>query len=154
MGRKHPDLCHLSAKAQNIVWWKFAQHRKFWRHLLWVLIFLNVYFVGLFLLLRLLLYIFPMTVFTTLHDYKPWIYCFLNFLIVCSVVTFSKRWIVTPVYFYVERNRLHKFVIERYVRDGRFTVCLECDYDLRGSRSETCPECGTPVAYPPKERCG
>ena len=38
---------------------------------------------------------------------------------------------------------------------GRPTVrlhprCRECDYDLRGAAHDRCPECGTPVAKPPK----
>lgn len=30
-------------------------------------------------------------------------------------------------------------------REGRYYFCLKCQYDLRGSTSNTCPECGAPT---------
>lgn len=45
-------------------------------------------------------------------------------------------------------NRTKRIVHKRttdILSTGRFTQCVTCDYKLRGSTSDTCPECGTPV---------
>lgn len=45
-------------------------------------------------------------------------------------------------------NRTKRIVHKRtadLLGTGRFTYCVTCDYNLRNSTSDTCPECGTPV---------
>ncbi len=46
-------------------------------------------------------------------------------------------------------NRSTRHAVARYLDDihhnGRLKRCLECDYYLKGTTSETCPECGAEV---------
>ena len=45
--------------------------------------------------------------------------------------------------------RLESKKAKRWVRDycpdGRLPICINCEYDLRGSTGNHCPECGTAV---------
>ena len=47
-----------------------------------------------------------------------------------------------------DRKRLRDG-ITRYIIGGRLPVCAQCDYDLRGTTGDTCPECGSVVVFRP-----
>lgn len=44
------------------------------------------------------------------------------------------------------------WVIDRWIASHLHGVCENCGYDLRGSESERCPECGAAVGVQPKAR--
>jgi hypothetical protein len=48
----------------------------------------------------------------------------------------------------VQKHR--KARIEAELAAGRFRHCIVCDYDLRGTPGDTCPECGASVLVPKK----
>lgn len=37
-------------------------------------------------------------------------------------------------------------IVTRCIRETVGGACLNCGYDLTGSRSGVCPECGTPIS--------
>ncbi|MEM7625998.1 MAG: hypothetical protein AAF333_10250 [Planctomycetota bacterium] len=51
---------------------------------------------------------------------------------------------IVPAMIHSDRDRLRR-AIALYGHGYRLPVCARCDYDLRGTESETCPECGAPT---------
>ena len=55
---------------------------------------------------------------------------------------------IVPAMVHSDRDRLRR-VIAIYANGQRLPICARCDYDLRGTESETCPECGAPTRLRP-----
>ena len=56
--------------------------------------------------------------------------------------------VIIPLLLYSQRktNKTLAAWLKEHCVDGRFNVCLDCQYDLTGNISDKCPECGAPVA--------
>jgi hypothetical protein len=58
-----------------------------------------------------------------------------------AVILAAALYLATPWMF---RNRLRKH-LRRQLAMQNILICVECDYDMRGTASKKCPECGTPT---------
>lgn len=73
-----------------------------------------------------------------------WLHALLNFIIVMAPFP-----VLLAVYYRSDRDALRHVLLEEGIRPA---VCFDCGYDLRGTESHTCPECGADILDPPNDR--